>query len=659
MKIHFLILLAVVFLGSACSVNKLITDANNSFLRKEYFTATEKYRLANQKVKDKSQKPALFFNLAESYRLMGDYTKAAIWYKNAIRSGCKDSIVEMLYADALRGAGKSEEAKPIYEAEVKKASKNVRAVNGMESIRHIQQWKEVQELYLIENLKSVNSVSNDLAVQVLPAKDQTICLRSSREDIPDKRINPATGQKFAGFFISAFDSAKQKWSVPTLLKEPASVNSPAEELALNFDPSSQLVVFTREVKQPLKQAVSQMFFMLKTGGQWTNPELVPFTKDGADYLQPMITLDGKTLWFASNRSGGKGGFDIWKSTISGAGAFSDPENAGGEINTLGNEVCPFQKPNGFLYFSSDFHGGIGGFDIFQAQKNNSDKWQIEQLPPPVNSAGDDLGILFSGNEEKGFFSSNRKGSRGFDIYSFYLPPKLFQCFGKIHDSETDSVLSDVNIRIVGSDGSSQKIRSVNGRFQASLNPGNDYAIVVFANGYLNAQAKVSTRGLRQAKEFEVDIKPVPTNKPIRIDNINYELGKWELLPQAKSSLDKLIDLLKLNPGAVIEISSHTDDLGDDQFNLELSEKRAASVVQYLKERGIPDKNLKARGYGESAPMKVTQKIAKTYSFLHEGSLLNAGTIDNLENEKLKEIARGLNRRTEFRVLQAGSVPDSK
>ena len=658
MKIKFLTLISIILLGSACSVNKLITDAHNSFSRKEFFMATEKYKIANQKIKDKAQKPSLYFNMAESYRQLGDYTKATMWYKNAMRAGFKDTSVELLYADALRGAGKPEEAKPIYEAELKKDPKNQVAINGSESVRRILEWKEIPELYQIENLKNVNSSTNDLIVQILPNQNQTICLKSVRDDITDKKLNPVTGQKFAGLYTTAFDSTKQKWSVPLLLKEPETINSSTEELALNFDQSAKFIVFARSVQQPLKQATSQLFFLLKKDGKWNTPEHISFSNDGADYSYPMITDDGQALWFASNRSGGQGGFDIWKSTITGSGEFSEPINAGNEINTPGNEICPFQKPNEYLYFSSDFHPGIGGFDIFQAQKVNSDKWQIEQLPPPVNSSGDDLSIQFYGNREKGFFTSNRKGSRGMDIYSFYLPPRLFQCFGKIHDSETDSILSDVNVRIVGSDGSSQKVRSVNGRFQASLSPNSDYAIVVFASGYLNAQAKLSTRGLREAKEFEVNIRSVPTNTPIRIDNINYEVGKWDLLAPAKVSLDKLIDLLNLNPEAIIEISAHTDNTGDELFNLNLSEKRAATIVQYLTEKGIPDKNLKAKGYGESMPLVVNKKMATQYNFLTVGDQLNTPTIEKLGSPNLKEIALGLNRRTEFRVLQTSTPTNS-
>ncbi len=651
MKIKFLILIAVALLGSACSVNKLISDADASFSRKEFFDAAEKFRLANQKVKDKTIKSALYFKLAESYRQSGDYTKAAVWYRNAIRSGYKDPTLEVRYADALRGAGKPEEAKLVYEAELKKDPKNTPAINGMESIRRIQEWKDTPELYIVENLKTINSAANDIAVQINPESDKSIFIKSSGEEVPNKKINPVTGQKFADFFQSGYDTVKKRWTLPELLKEPGFLNSNEEELFLNFSSSKELFVFSRSVSVAGQQATSQMLFVQKKNGQWTSPAPLPFTADEANYHQPMITENGKTLWFASDRPGGFGGFDIWKSEINETGIFSEPINAGAEINTPGDELYPFEKPNGYFYFSSDFHPGIGGFDIFQAQKSGG-KWQIEQLSPPVNSPADDLSIQFFGNLEKGFFTSNRKGSHGTDIYSFFLPPKLFQCFGKIHDSETDSILPDVNIRIVGSDGSSQKIRSVNGRFQASLNPESDYAIVVFANGYLNAQAKVSTRGLREAKEFEIDIKPIPTNKPIRIDNINYELGKWDLLPQAKTSLDKLVELLKLNPEAIIEISAHTDDIGNEQFNLELSEKRAASVVQYLREKGIQDKNLKARGYGESMPLKTNTKLARQYEFLKEGDVIDSGTIEKLGSNNLKELARGLNRRTEFKVIQS-------
>ncbi len=655
MKVKLLLLIIPTLFFSACSVNKLISDANLSFANREYFVATEKYRTLNQKIKNKEQRAEVYFCLGESYRQLGEYTKASIWYKNAIKSGMKDSTLALRFADALRGAGKPKEAEQIYEAEKKKNPENRWANNGIESIHKIQNLEKAPQLYQIENLKQVNSAGNDYMVQISPENKNEIWLSSSRPGLSGKKINPATGQKYSKFFTSTFDSIKQKWTVPSNPTIEIPGNSLDEDLALTISPNQNLMVVARQSFSSEKPLRSKLFVAQQTSENHSHLAPISFTTDNSDYTDPMISDDGQTLWFSSDRTGGEGGFDIWLSKIDANGNFSEPQNAGKQINTPGNERWPFLKPNGNLYFSSDFHPGFGGFDIFRAKTVNSEQWQITQLPPPINTNRDDLAIRFFGNHERGFLSSNRAGSAKVDVYSFYLPPKLFQCFGKIQDSETDTLLLDTNIRIVGSDGSSKTIRSVNGTFQASLNSDTDYAIVVFAKGYLSAQAKLSTRGLQQAREFNLDIRPVPTNKPIRMENITYEFGKAELTESAKASLEKLVDLLKLNPEAAIEISANTDDKGEAPYNLELSEKRAASVVQYLKEKGIQEKRLQSKGYGESRPVKVTHKLARQYEFLQEGQTLDLETIEQLPQENMKEIARSLNRRTEFRVVQAGTV----
>jgi len=654
MKFIYLLVIAAFLISNSCSVDKKLAQANMAFANKEYYLAAQKYIEINKKNKDKVLKPQLYHNLAEIYRQTGSYDKAAIWYKNAIRSGYKDSLIEIRYADALRSSGKPEIAKPIYQTIANQNPANTRALNGMKSIELIDQWKEVPPLYLIENLKPINSGTDDFVNQFITSPNRSLLLRSARNEIPDKRINQATGNKFAGFFTTVFDSAKKQWSTPLLLRNPELLNSPDEDLFLKFSKNSGFLVFARRTREQSGRYHEKLFYMKLSGGKWTEPEIISFANDDADYSYPMISADEKTLWFSSNRSNGFGEYDIWKSTISDNITFSEPENAGREINSPGNEIAPFTKPNGQFYFSSDFHPGLGGYDIFKAEKING-KWQIESMPPPVNSGGDDWCIQFEGDKENGYFSSKRKGSKSTDIYSFLLPPKLFQCFGKVYDSESDSILPDANVRIVGSDGSSQTIHAVNGQFQANLNPNNDYTVVIFASGYLNAQAKLSTRGLVIPQEFELNIKSIPTNKPIKIENINYQPAKWELVPEAKASLDKLVELLKLNPEATIEIASHTDDVGDENFNLDLSLKRANSVRQYLINSGIPATKLQTKGYGESMPLKINYGLEKKYPFLKNGYILNHSTIESLQVEKYMETARSLNRRTEFKVLQTQAI----
>lgn len=654
MKSLKILTLIFVFIISACSSGRILNEALSSFKNNHYHLASEKLLDANKKIKDKSKKPEIYFKLGECYRNLGEYSKSAMWYRNAVKAGYSEKPIQLIYADVLRANDKPSEAKLIYDTELQKDPKNKQTINGIESVKKIREWKEINELYIVESLKQINSKEHDIVVLIKPENENIIYFKSSRVDIAEKEINPVNGQKYSGIFATEIDDSKNKWKNPGLLTNPDFINTIDEDESIFIDSKSELLFFSNSKKHKTQKQVSKIYFSVKNADTWNKPNIIPFSNDGYNYKQPMISDDGKTLWFSSDRPGGYGLFDIWFSVILLSGEFLEPVNAGPEINTQGNEMYPFQKPNGQLYFSSDFHPGIGGFDIFKAQRINSSNWTIDQLPPPINSPSDDISIQFYGNTEKGFFSSNRKPISGFDIYSFYLPQSLFQCFGKIFDSETDSLMPDVNLRISGSDGSSQKIRTSKGKFTASLNPDNDYSIVVYANGYLNAQAIISTRGLKQAKDFEVTIKSVPINKPIRIENINYDLGKWDLSKESKMSLKDLIELLKINPQAIIEISAHTDDTGDENFNLELSEKRAQTVLKYMTEMGVNPNNLKAKGYGETTPYIVSKKMSLKYNFLNEKMILNSQTIESLGSENLKNLARGLNRRTEFKVINAGN-----
>jgi peptidoglycan-associated lipoprotein len=345
MYIRIPIIASLIFIISSCSVNRLVTDANTSFSKHEYFAASEKYKVAQQKIKDSSKKSSVYFNMAESYQKLGDYAKAATWYKSALRTGYKDSTLELRYADALRGSGKPELALPVYETVRKSDPRNKWAINGAESVNLISKWKKTPELYIVENLKSINSIQHDVVSQIVPDSEKSIILRSSRENPGEKKVNPATGQKFSSFYTATFDTLKKKWSPPLLLSEPATANSPEEEIDINISTNKKLIVFARLVQQPLKPAISQLFCMQKNNEEWSTPEIIQFCTEEADFTHPMLTEDGKTLWFASNKTGGNGGFDIWKSTISSSGTFSEPENAGPEINTPGNEIFPFEKPN--------------------------------------------------------------------------------------------------------------------------------------------------------------------------------------------------------------------------------------------------------------------------------------------------------------------------
>jgi peptidoglycan-associated lipoprotein len=309
------------------------------------------------------------------------------------------------------------------------------------------------------------------------------------------------------------------------------------------------------------------------------------------------------------------------------------------------------RDDGTLYFSSDGHPGMGGLDIFEAVESKSGRWKIENMKSPVNSSGDDFGITFEGQKEKGFFSSNRNDSRGTDhIYSFERPGVMFSVEGWLLDKDEEIIDSLASVRIVGKDGTDRRVFGKNdGTYTAEVTRGMDYVMMGSAPGYLNQKQTLSVPDEEKSETFYVDFYLASISKPVLIENIFYDFNKATLRPESKQALDELVALLNDNPNVTIELSAHTDRIGSDKYNIDLSQRRAQSVVDYLIKSGIEKDRLTAVGYGKSRPQTVSKKAAAKYDFLKEGQVLDSTFVDTLPPQE-QAIADQLNRRTEFRVL---------
>jgi peptidoglycan-associated lipoprotein len=353
--------------------------------------------------------------------------------------------------------------------------------------------------------------------------------------------------------------------------------------------------------------------------------------------------------------GGIGENDIWVVTKE-EGNWGTPKNLGEEINTPGNEVFPYVHPDGTLYFSSDGRVGLGGLDIFRARKDELGSWIVENMKAPINSVEDDFGIVFEAEAERGFFSSSRKGRGNDEIFSFVLPPLEFAANGVVRDDQTNNLLSGAKVTAVGSDGITiESTTKEDGAFRFMLKPSTDYVFIAGKEGYLRGKARESTKGLDQSQEFDVTIYLSSTEQVIELPNIFYDFAKWDLRPESMVSLDNLVETLNDNPNITIELMSHTDTRGAPADNLELSQKRAQSVVDYLISKGIAADRLQAKGYGESQPKVVDEKILEDYDFLEIGDVLTESFINQLPTD-LQEQAHQINRRTEFRVLSTDYIP---
>ena len=317
------------------------------------------------------------------------------------------------------------------------------------------------------------------------------------------------------------------------------------------------------------------------------------------------------------------------------------------------------REDGTFYYSTEGLPGMGGLDIFKAVEQPNGTWVVENMKAPINSSADDFGISFEGNSAKGMFSSTRKGRQSDNLYAFELPPLKFSITGLIKDEETGAPIDNATVQLIASDGSNMQTTSNNGgEFSFSLKPDVDYIFLASKNGYLNGKEKESTKGQDKSRDYMITIQLNAIDKPIELPNILYDFGKWDLRPESMVSLDKLVETLNDNENITIELMSHSDSRDTEEYNLDLSQKRAQSVVDYLIEKGIAADRLTAKGYGESTPKVVTEDILSDAPFLKLGATLTESYINSLSTEEQKEIAHQINRRTEFQVVRTDYIPSS-
>lgn len=655
MRIFNCIIITLILITLAsCSTTKLGRVALSSQEIGEYHKAIDKYRKANRKEKDRDKRMEYTYAIAECYRYLGQYEMAALYYRNTIRRSHPDPKALLWYAEMLRSSQKYEEALENYRLYLEEAPDDQQALNGIESIRLTQLWTAIPTKHIINPVKELNSRESDYSPIFVGGRDNEIIFTSTRKAATGKRRSMITGQSFADLFRSQFNVQRQKWGEPQPLDQNFIVNTTAEEGAATLSGIGDQMIFTRCSYDKTRNSPPQVYATSQVRGSWAEPSLLDILGDSVMTAHPALSPDGSILYFVSDAPGGQGGKDIWMAEKSG-GAYKSAVNLGPKINTPGDEMFPYVRDNGELYFSSNYHPGMGGFDIFRAVKDEDGKWTVENMGYPLNSAGDDFGIAFIQGRNEGMFSSNRKGSRSDDIYSFFVPPIIFQMAGEVFNKETNTPLDGVTVRIIGTDGTNLRMQTQNAKFQMRLQPETEYIVAGFREGYLLDKSGFTTEGLTDSKDFRVELFLTPTDNPIKLDNINYAFGSADLQPESIVALDTLIELLQANPTITIELMAHTDHVGSEQFNFELSQRRAQSVVNYLIEKGINAQRLVAKGYGETWPKTVTREIAAQYDFLNRGDELTEAFIMKLPTEEQRQIAQGINRRTEFRVLRTDYI----
>ncbi|MCJ7448297.1 MAG: OmpA family protein [Bacteroidales bacterium] len=654
-----IILLIIAAIQDSPAQKRKAERAYAAFNAGEYFDAIDEFKDSYSKTKktDKASRTELVFMIAECYRFINDPKNSETWYKLAVKSPNSKPEAQYWLAVSLKKNGKYQQAIDEFKKYKQIVPSDPKADREIRACELAIEWQRNPEAYKVDELKDLNSKESDYSPSYARDDFGIVYFTSARDDAEGNKTHGATGQGYTDIFESRIDK-KSKWSTPVPVDK---INSEFEDGTPFFVGDYKELYFTRCEAGKREKKGCVIMFSKKSGDTWSEPKSIDILPDSVVAAHPALTSDGLSLYFVSDISGGFGGKDIWKATRTGEGEnWSKPVNLGPDINTGGDELFPYLRDDGTLYFSSDGLIGMGGLDIFKATPQPDGSWVVQNFKSPVNSFADDFGITFENGNERGIFSSTRKGRGNDELYSFELPPLRFNINGLVKDEKTGAVIIGSTIQLIASDGSNlQAETGTSGDFKFALKPDVDYIFLASKKGYLNGKEKETTKGQVKSRDFMVTILLTAIDKPIELPNIFYDFGKWDLRPESMVSLDKLVETLTDNLNVTIELMSHTDSRDTEEYNQDLSQKRAQSVVQYLIEKGVEPDRLSARGYGESSPKVVDAAINAQSPFLKTGTSLSEQYINTLANEEQKEIAHQINRRTEFRVMRIDYEPPKK
>lgn len=459
-----------------------------------------------------------------------------------------------------------------------------------------------------QNMGKMINTPYDEYLPALTADEQTLVI--TRKE-PRKSTTTAMTPEEEDFYISTLDT-NGNWTMAERVSEP--LNSNDNEGAQCISQDGRFIVFTICGEGGLGSC--DLYWSKKIGDRWSKPRNLGAAVNSRYWdSQPSFSIDGKTLYFTSNRPGGKGGKDIWKTTLNENGRWNKAVNLGNSINTTQDETCPFiHYDDQTLYFASNGHIGMGGFDIFYSRKLNDTTWSMPtNIGYPINTSGDEMNLIVGASGNTAIFSSDKlDGYGGQDLYSFELyedarPVPTTYMKGIVFDEKTNQRLA-ADFKIIDLENENEVVSAtadpVTGSFLISLPVNKNYALNVSMDGYLFHSENIELLSGTPDEPFlkNVGMKQLSVGESVVLKNVFFETNKYDLKDESRVELMKLHSFMQNNPAVSIEISGHTDNVGNDNDNQTLSENRAQAIYNFLIENGIEADRLSYKGYGETQPI---------------------------------------------------------
>lgn len=588
----------------------------------------------------------LNYYTAESYRKLGNPKASIPYYANAIAAGFDNPELELNYALALKANEQYDDAKEVLAQYANFATIELYKERAEQEIKNLEKLDSISLYVRNVDLRPLDEVNTPQAEYSPTFFNNELYFSSTRESETFNRYNIPFSDLYKVGVEGLSPDASSLSRLPDLFNSEG-----INEGSVAFSPDGNTMVFAKGNTDEKKSRRSvDLFISTKKNGRWSTPVSMPINSPEYWDTSPSFNQAGTTMYFASDRPGGFGGSDIYRATLNARGRWANVSNMGPAINTAGDEVFPYVAPDNKLYFASDGHAGFGMLDLFSAE-NKGGVVTVKNLGPSFNSSADDFGLIYSDFPFEGFYTSNREGGQGGDdLYSFVdnssdLKKITYVLRGTTYQRNEDStqvILGEVRVKLLDANGQvvDDVLSSRGGSYSFPVDPETEYTLLGEKDAFFTARKIFTTIGQGIAQEDlverftekvfneDVTLDPIILDAVILLENIYYDLAKADIRPDAALELDKLVQLLNDNPEIKIEISSHTDSRDDDEANMDLSQRRAQSAVDYIISKGIARDRLVAKGYGES--------------------LLVNGCSNDVE---CSEEDHQKNRRTEFKVIE--------
>ncbi|WP_264520682.1 OmpA family protein [Flavobacterium sp. N1994] len=596
-----------------CSITTLfaqkkasVKEANSLFGRKAYVKAAEAYEQVPQSKQVLQNLGDCYYYNFQMNNAVRAYGQLFFTYKDSVKKE-----VFFRYANALKGTKDFDKGDAImseylgYEQSTPKFMKNI--------TRNIPTSFKLQ-------MMSKNKTNGDFGISFYGDKVVFASLRNAADKAYGWNDRP-----YLDLFSAKVNSQGQLTDV-----EPFSdvINTKKHESNATFSADGKIMYFNRSGEKQVKVG-NEKVAMIKiykaefVNGKWDKVTMLPFSSDTYSVEHPFLTKDGKKLYFASDMPGSfEGSMDIYVVDVNEDGTYSQPRNLGETINTIHREQFPFLTEDGTLYFASDGHQGNGNLDVFMSLKISDTEFDKPlNLGSTINSEMDDFNFILDEKTQKGYFASNRTGDD--NLYTFVQEENKLQYLveGEVRDVKTTELLPGATVKLFDDKGNllEEVLVGKDGTFDFNTEPNRKYKIMAFKDFYIPAEAEFDTSqkgkvyiDLQMKVQSYYDAEDIINKQAdgtvlIELENIYFDLNKWDIKPQAAQVLNVLLGILKKYPYMEIEIGAHTDSRASDVYNLRLSNKRAASALEYLVKNGIDRKRLRSIGYGETKPLIICPK----------------------------------------------------